>query len=281
MSDEGIDAKPRACVLTPRGRGAIGVVRVWGAGALAAASGVFRPARGEGLGATPPRRPRLGRIGAGIGDEVVAVVLDGEPPEIEIQCHGGPAAVDLVVEALVTAGAVLVEPGAFARHASASPIRAAAMEDLAKASTLRAAEVLLEQAQRSARCGTRSACWGDRDGSSPGARRVGSVDPARGRWGSVDLGLADRDCGAAQRRQEPAPECACGLSTGDCGRDTGDDPRRGDGGLGFRGLAGRAGRHGRRAGDRRPDRAVGDRAGASRASPGRPAAQGVRPVAAA
>ena len=167
---------PSVCVLTPRGRGAIGVVRVWGEGALAAASGVFRPARGEGLGATPPRRPRLGRIGAGIGDEVVAVVLDGEPPEVEVQCHGGPAAVELVVEALATAGAVLVEPGAFARHTSASPIRAAAMEDLAKASTLRAAEVLLEQAHGALDAELDRLARGDRDGSSPGARRVGSAD---------------------------------------------------------------------------------------------------------
>ncbi|APW62797.1 GTPase [Paludisphaera borealis] len=144
---EAAASRPSVCVLTPRGRGAIGVVRVWGEGALAAASAVFRPARGEGLGTTPRRRPRLGRIGSGLGDEVVAVVLDGEPPEVEIQCHGGPAAVDLVVETLTNAGGRLVEPGAFAEHAAGSPIRAAALEDLARASTLRTAEILLEQAQ--------------------------------------------------------------------------------------------------------------------------------------
>jgi tRNA modification GTPase len=138
--------RPSVSVLTARGRGAIGVVRVWGAGALAAASEAFRPARGEGLSATSRRRPRLGRIGAGLGDEVVAVVLGGEPPEVEIQCHGGPAAIELVVEALAAAGAVLVEPRAFAEHAAASPARAAAMLDLARASTLRTAEILLEQA---------------------------------------------------------------------------------------------------------------------------------------
>lgn len=146
MSDEEIVAKPRVCVLTPPARGAIGVVRVWGDGALAVASTVFRPARGAGLRATPPGRPRLGRVGAGLGDEVVAVVVDCEPPEVEIQCHGGPAAIDLVLDALATAGAVRVESDAFARHAAESPIRAAALEDLARASTLRTAEILLEQA---------------------------------------------------------------------------------------------------------------------------------------
>ncbi len=45
-------------------------------------------------------RLRVGRVGSGLGDEVVAVVIEGEPPEVEIQCHGGSAAVALVVEAL-------------------------------------------------------------------------------------------------------------------------------------------------------------------------------------
>jgi tRNA modification GTPase len=52
----------------------------------------------------------------------------------------------MVVEALEAAGAVLVEPGAFTEHAAASPTRAAAMMDLAGATTLRTAEILLEQA---------------------------------------------------------------------------------------------------------------------------------------
>ena len=138
--------RPSICVLTPRGRGAIGVVRLWGEAALEAASATFRPARGGSLGATPRRRPRVGRIGAGLGDEVVAVVLDGDPPDVEIQCHGGPAAIEMVVGALEAAGAVLVEPGAFAEHSAASPLRAAAMMDLARATTLRTAEILLEQA---------------------------------------------------------------------------------------------------------------------------------------
>lgn len=82
-----------------------------------------------------------------MGDEVVAVVLEGEPPEVEVQCHGGTAAVEMVVEALVGAGAKRVEPSAFAARMAESLIGAAAWEDLSKASTTRAAEILLEQAQ--------------------------------------------------------------------------------------------------------------------------------------
>ncbi|WP_165248445.1 GTPase [Paludisphaera soli] len=136
-----------ACVLTPTGRGAVAVVRVWGPGALDAADAAFRPASGQGLAATPPRRPRFGRLGAGLGDEVVAVVLDGEPGGVEIQCHGGSAAIAMVVEALQGEGARIVEPEAILAASTPSPIVASAWEDLAQAPTLRTAEILLEQAQ--------------------------------------------------------------------------------------------------------------------------------------
>jgi tRNA modification GTPase len=138
---------PRVCVLTPEGRGGLAVLRLFGPGALAVADVAFRPARGRALAQTPPGRLRLGRIGAGRGDEVVAVVIAGDPPEVEIHCHGGPAAVALVVTALVDCGAERRQPGAWARHAAATAIEAEALVDLARAPTLRTAEILLEQAQ--------------------------------------------------------------------------------------------------------------------------------------
>lgn len=133
-------------IMTAAGRGAIAVVRVRGGDALAVADAVFRPQRGRSLGRTPIGRLRLGRAGAGLGDEVVAVRLDDPMPTVEIQCHGGPAAVAAVAEALVSAGAIR------AVNADGGPeigggLRARAMEDLASAPTLRAAEILLDQAQ--------------------------------------------------------------------------------------------------------------------------------------
>jgi tRNA modification GTPase len=77
----------------------------------------------------------------------VAVVIEGDPPEVEIHCHGGPAAVALVVAALVDCGAERRQPGAWARHAVRTAIEAEALVDLARAPTLRTAEILLEQAQ--------------------------------------------------------------------------------------------------------------------------------------
>lgn len=145
---------PRVCVLTPDGRGAVAVVRVWGPGALEVADAAFRPARGARLSETPDGRPRLGRMGAGLGDEVVAVVVarrEDEPAEIEVEvevhCHGGPAAVALVVAALVDGGAERRQPVAWVRHDARTPIEAEARVDLARAPTLRTAEILLDQAQ--------------------------------------------------------------------------------------------------------------------------------------
>src|SRR5206468_2415111 len=95
---------PSIAVVTAPGRGAIALVRAWGEGALGVVDSAFRPARGGRLADSPPGRLRVGRIGAGLGDELVAVVIGGDPPEVEVQCHGGPAPVALVVEALVAGG---------------------------------------------------------------------------------------------------------------------------------------------------------------------------------
>src|SRR3954463_15064322 len=149
MSGEPGSRGPRVCLLTPEGRGAVAVLRVWGARALEVVDAAFRPSRGVRLAESPPGRLRLGRLGAGLGDEVVAVVLPGggDEAEVEVQCHGGASAVALVVEALVERGAERRQPVAWVRHAATSAIEAEALVDLARAPTLRTAEILLEQAQ--------------------------------------------------------------------------------------------------------------------------------------
>ena len=139
-------AGARLAVLTPDARGAVAVVRVWGPRALGVAGAAFRPARGQPLADTPAGRPRLGRVGAGLGDEVVAVVVEAEPPGVEIHCHGGPEPLALVVAALEAAGAERRQPAAWVRASSRSRVEAEARVDLARAPTLRGAEVLLEQA---------------------------------------------------------------------------------------------------------------------------------------
>ena len=136
-------------VLTPDNRGAIAILRVWGAGALSVANAVFRPSQGSALSPKSPGRLRLGRVGDGLGDEVVAVVLaDQHHPDrfsVEFQCHGGPAAWELVARAIESAGASRVNREDWARSEFESPIRSAAWTDLSKAKTVRVAEILLDQ----------------------------------------------------------------------------------------------------------------------------------------
>jgi tRNA modification GTPase len=133
--------------LTSQGRGAIAVVRVWGPRALEVVDIVFRPQRGARLAETPWGHLRLGRIGGGLGDEVVVVALGGEPPAVEIQCHGGAAAVALVVEALQSAGATVADAAQTAEQLAVDAIARDALADLTRAPTVTTAEILLNQAQ--------------------------------------------------------------------------------------------------------------------------------------
>ncbi|HWE37122.1 MAG TPA: GTPase [Isosphaeraceae bacterium] len=140
-----IRAGAAAGVLTPGGVGAVAVVWVWGLEAVAVADAAFRPVSGRGLAVSDVGRLRVGRIGAGLGDEVVAVVVRGGWA-VEVHCHGGPAAVALVLEALRAAGAEILPAGVGLRECEGSYIRAEAFEDLARAPTVRVAEILLDQA---------------------------------------------------------------------------------------------------------------------------------------
>ncbi len=142
----GVAKRPLASLLTTAGRGAIAVIRVSGPGAVRVADAVFRPHRGLGLAQTAPGRIRLGRIGRGAGDEVVAVVLDEAVEAVEFQCHGGLAATELVMAALEEAGVERSGRAIPSEAGTEAPIAAEATFDLCYAPTLRTAEILLEQA---------------------------------------------------------------------------------------------------------------------------------------
>jgi tRNA modification GTPase len=136
-----------ACVLTPDGRGAVAVVRVWGRDALAVADAAFRPAQGRRLADTARGRLRLGRMGAGLGDEVVVVVFDGEPPQVEVHSHGGPAPLKLVLAALEAEGAVVRKAEDWLSAEFPSRLAVEAMTALASAPTVRSAEILHDQSE--------------------------------------------------------------------------------------------------------------------------------------
>lgn len=114
-----------AAIATGTVRSAIGIVRLSGEGAIAAASAVFRPGSGRPLSDCENRRLVYGtlysRDGAPI-DQALATVsrapgsYTGEDTA-ELQCHGSPAVLSLVLEALFAAGARQAGPGEFTRRA--------------------------------------------------------------------------------------------------------------------------------------------------------------------
>lgn len=137
-----------AAIATAAGRGAIGVVRVSGPAVPSIVAGLI----GEPL---PPRRARLVEFrdaaGAAI-DQGIALYFPapasytGEAV-LELQGHGGPVVLSLVLDRCVELGARLAEPGEFTRRAFLNGkldlAQAEAVADLIDASTERAARSAL------------------------------------------------------------------------------------------------------------------------------------------
>jgi tRNA modification GTPase len=112
-----------AAIATAAGEGALAVVRMSGASALAVADAVFRGRRP--LAEAEPYTLHVGRVVDGAGEEVDDVVAGvfraprsytGEDL-IELTCHGGVQVSRRVLEVLLAAGARQAEPGEFTRRA--------------------------------------------------------------------------------------------------------------------------------------------------------------------
>jgi len=145
---------PRARVLTPPGQGGIAVVVVSGPGAPALLDRVFagthRPAGRLALGRIAHGTIR--RNGAVLDEVIVARVDTAGEPRFEVNCHGGMAAVNAVLDCLRGAGARVVEDGPAAADRPPAPplsdraIRAAALKALPRVPTRLGAVMLLHQA---------------------------------------------------------------------------------------------------------------------------------------
>ena len=114
-----------AAVSTPAGRGGVGILRLSGEGAIAAAMQGFRPAGGRSLQNAPDRTLLYGHVLDREGqviDSGLAFVsraphsYTGEETA-ELQCHGSPMVLSLALEALFAAGARQAAPGEFTRRA--------------------------------------------------------------------------------------------------------------------------------------------------------------------
>ena len=114
-----------AAIATPAAASAIGILRLSGPGAIAAADRVFRAGNGRPLAQAPDRKlvygSLLDREGRVI-DQVLATVsraprsYTGEETA-ELQCHGAPLVLSLGLEALCAAGARPAQAGEFTRRA--------------------------------------------------------------------------------------------------------------------------------------------------------------------
>ena len=139
-----------AAIATPPGEGALAVIRISGAKALAVADVVFR---GKAIPSqTEERRVAFGKIVDANGeviDEVLLTVFHnprsytGEDL-VEISGHGGPVVSSRVLAALLAAGARMARPGEFTERAfhngKLDLTRAEAVMDLITAQTTRAAK---------------------------------------------------------------------------------------------------------------------------------------------
>jgi tRNA modification GTPase len=132
-------------VLTPAGRAAIASVLVAGPQATSIVQQLFHSSRRLPLDVQPIDSILVGRwLSAAEGEEVV--VARRAVDRCEIHCHGGRAAVEAVVGALVSQGCVELSWQAWLVHSEPDRIAADARIALADATTERTAAVLLDQA---------------------------------------------------------------------------------------------------------------------------------------
>lgn len=145
---------PQAALLTPIGEGGIGVIALWGAGATDVLDEVFagtrRSAGDMRVGMVAHGTVRRG--GEVLDEVIVARVAPPGPgvtgPCFEVNCHGGVAAVQAVMDRLLEAGARRGEWAPPAGPAlSREGIRQRAMAALPHAPTRLSVLMLLHQAQ--------------------------------------------------------------------------------------------------------------------------------------
>lgn len=143
------DQRTVACVLTPPGRGAVAVVGVDGPQAAEHVSRFFQPIGKRELAQQPINRIVYGHW---IGSEVDAhaqaedlVVCRRSDTRVEVHCHGGKQSSAQIVSDLMSVGCKEIDQHMWLQLEHGCPIRAAASEALAQATTARTAEVLLDQ----------------------------------------------------------------------------------------------------------------------------------------
>ncbi len=142
-----------AAISTALGVGAISIIRISGESAITIANSVFR---GKDLQKVPTHTIHYGHIvdGEKVIDEVLVTVMKAPKTftvedVVEINCHGGIATTNKVLELLLTHGCRLAEPGEFTKRAFLNGridlINAEGIIDLINAKTEKSRELAINQ----------------------------------------------------------------------------------------------------------------------------------------
>lgn len=144
-----------AAISTPLGEGAIGIVRLSGEGAVKIASQIFS---GSNLASVDSHTIHYGKIVDPKTDQMIEEVMISlmRAPKtftredvVEINCHGGLASVNRLLELVLELGARLAEPGEFTKRAFLNGridlSQAEAVMDLIRAKTDKAMDVAIKQ----------------------------------------------------------------------------------------------------------------------------------------
>ena len=113
-----------AAIATAPGAGGVGIIRISGPDAASIAEGMFRPSSGDFRGFVP-RMLHHGHVLDADGadaDEALVVVFPGPRSFTgedcaEIQGHGGPAVLSMILDSVLSRGARRAERGEFTRRA--------------------------------------------------------------------------------------------------------------------------------------------------------------------
>jgi tRNA modification GTPase len=136
--------QPLAALWTARGRGAVATIRLWAD--VRRWGGIellpFKAANGKPLRDQPTGRVVFGRWGTDAVEEVVVCLVDEQT--LEIHCHGGEAAASRILADCAQAECRVVTWNEMVRIAQ-GVLEAELLEALSQATTLRTAEIVLEQ----------------------------------------------------------------------------------------------------------------------------------------
>jgi tRNA modification GTPase len=111
-------------IATPPQPSGLGVIRVSGPAAIVSVETLFQPSQGETVAESPNRKLRHGWLSleGQLVDEVMLVVMRAPhsftaEDVVELQCHGSPQVLQMVLQQILKLGARLAEPGEFTRRA--------------------------------------------------------------------------------------------------------------------------------------------------------------------